>query len=706
MQINSVTISGFGPFISEKKFNFNNRVNIISGHNGSGKTSVVDSIVWGIFGPTALSEKLKGDRHGVVNNSSARASVELDITNGSGDSITILRTLSSKTHKLSMSKNGTAITGKLTDVQKEIDKELNLTSRESYISVSSISSSPVLPVSPFISGSLSDRRKILSSLVDPTQYNEKRNKQVRIDIKNLKKDIASQNGRIEAIKASIEEKKSSVPDLSNLGIAELKAKLSTINVSIEELRSSSGSEEFNIVGEAQSKIDKMNNDKESFLEKKKDVENEISALESQLDKLNSKVDNLYDEKSKSHEFFTNYSMMQELYTLLSKEQEVELDEISDSIKSLREQSISDSVSLRLIQQTQDGGECPICKSEIDDESEEIHDHIEQAKSKAEVSGEKYEDTLLKEASIRKYSIMVRDDMEKKNKNSFSMKKTSVIEDEIKNTEEKISDIQNSLNIKNAWIRKCNFVVNEDIPKKIAEQTKIISDVESNGSIEAGMNSLKSLNSEKDSLLEELDKASKTEAIADSMIDDIGKQQESLDEEIDTYNDMNKRMSKLEEEKEKTGVNGDISSLISDACKDLSSRTTQIFTDIFSNYNGWLIEFVSEKSSDIDDEEEKEQILQVNVNDSDLSIYSHGEQMRVIIAVSIALSEFYNDKFGTWPVPLWDEPTIAIDGSFNDIISDVVDNYSNEKQFIICSRLDDEEKSVISHKSPIIDMDES
>lgn len=702
MRIISVKISGFGPFSSEKKVIFDNGVNIIHGFNGSGKTNVMDAITWALFGPTSMSEKLKGDKYKVINNSSFRASVELTVKNNSDDIITIIRTLSGSSHRISVSKNGKILSKKISEAQDEINKELSLLSRDSYSSVTSISSSPILPVSPFISGSSSDRRKILSNLVDPEQKNLKRNKKLVVEIKNKKKEISAQEGKLDALRNSLENKKSNVPDVSNLGISETKANLSNVLIEIENLRNSSG-KSLDIISESQARIDGFKNEKDSLIKSRKEQENSISSNTTILKKYESTLNSLFKEKSaaKKNKFIMDeYSIIQDL---IDEQNSLEKEEISSSIKSYREKYISEKSILSIIEKASHSETCPVCDSDNNRENSESYykDKISKITHSVMENREKYNQLSHDNDCINRYESMVNKFLKDKNKVFSSMKKVSQIESEIKSIENSISNKKMEINNSKNLVKKYNKIIDVVIPEKIKEQEDIISKISDSteeSQIEAISDKFIQLNSQKDILQKKVLELSNKETLADSMMQDIVLQQKEFDKQSKIFDDLELELQKLMEEKEETGVNGNISSLIKNACSEISENSTQVIKEVFPEYSQWDIELISEESNDDsddeDDEDDIEKTLKILINGEDLSIYSHGEQMRIIISVSIGLCLFYEKHMGEWPVPLWDEPTMAIDGVFSDIAKSISNRYKGSNQFIISTRINKEEEDNI------------
>lgn len=707
MKFISVSISGFGPFASEKKVDFEDNINIIRGSNGSGKTNVIDAITWCLFGPASMSGKLNGHKYEVINSLSSRASVELVAENSNKEIITIHRSLSATSHRISVYKNGKLLSKKITESQKIINDNLSLVSRDSYNSVSSISSSPILPVSPFISGSASDRRKIISDLVDPGQKNLKRNKKVALDIKNLKKSIALQEGKVEIIRNSIEDKKAKIPDISNLGISEVKAKINDISVKMEEIRKNIGSS-FDVVGEAKAKLDKINNDRDNFISKKKNVSNEISQLESNLEALEKELNELHSARHESIKNKNIPSSFEKLNELIMLSCNLDKDSMFKKMEEARDDYVYSKANLEFIDVASHEDHCPVCDS--DTSSDKYHDifedKINDLKNKMFDSKIIYDEMNKKNKGISSYESLVSREMTNKRSKYSRIRNDKEIEKDIANVEQKISDTSLNIRKHKGWLNQYEYVISQSIPERIKEQEDIIKNYSENqgDSEKVSHGEFNRLSEQKSKLSEKLIALSNKETLADSMMNEINNQQSVYDKESEKLEELESQMDNLLAEKERTGVSGDISEMIKNACDEISEKSNDSFHRLFPDYKNWTISIVSEESDDQEDDEDfdeddVEKTLKISVNGSDLSVYSHGEQMRMIISISIALCEFYQEKMGEWPTPLWDEPSIAIDGDFIDIIKSINGNYQDEnRQFIICSRIDESTVKTIQSKT--------
>ena len=62
MLIQKVKVKNFGPFVGNHEMSFsygdNNNINVIFGHNGTGKSSLFDALRWCLYGNNSLSKEL------------------------------------------------------------------------------------------------------------------------------------------------------------------------------------------------------------------------------------------------------------------------------------------------------------------------------------------------------------------------------------------------------------------------------------------------------------------------------------------------------------------------------------------------------------------------------------------------------------------------------------------------------------------------
>lgn len=714
MRFISVSISGFGPFISTKNVEFSSGVNVICGSNGSGKTNIIDSITWCLFGPTSMSGKFNGQKYEVINSQSPRASVKLTAVNSHGDHIVIHRTLTATSHKLTVMKNSEVVSRKITEGQKIINENLSLVSRESYNSVSSLSSSPILPVSPFISGSSSDRRKIISDLVDPFQENLRRNKQVVKEIKDLKKKITHQKGVIEALRNNIEDKEAQIPDISGVSVSEIEARIHDVSEQMEHMRTKMNSS-FDIVSEAQEKIKKIQSDRDNIARQKSLIEEDIQEEEQYIRDMESQLSHLYSERKQSISKKEEYDLYEELNDLIEEACKLDLQSMLHKMEHYRDGYISAQTRLDFMNEVSCEDNCPVCDSPMKDLS--VRSKVDAKISSLEnaVSDNKLRYDIMKEhrEGVSYYEEIVSQDMQNLRDQSLRIRSIREIDSDIQKVEDSISTSNISVRKKKGLLKKYNVALEKGIPQKIKEQEEIINSHshEVGDSEKVLRKQFNDLSQRKEQLSSDLIKASNRESLADSLMEDLATQQLRFEEEENTLQSCESQMEELIEEKERTGVNGDISNMISDACSDISQNSNDILHRLFPDYNQWLINIISEenKSDGVDDEDdsEEEKTLKITVNGADLSVYSHGEQMRIIISMSIALCEFYSHTMNEWPVPLWDEPSIAIDGGIEKIIGNINNAYTGEeKQFIICTRISDDIKQSMKRMGiKILDMSE-
>jgi DNA repair exonuclease SbcCD ATPase subunit len=91
----SAEIQGFRAFAEEQSFNLDADVVILSGPNGSGKTSLFDSILWALSGRLPRFAGRKGQAISLYS-ASGSARVSVDFQDASGEHMTVVRTASSE----------------------------------------------------------------------------------------------------------------------------------------------------------------------------------------------------------------------------------------------------------------------------------------------------------------------------------------------------------------------------------------------------------------------------------------------------------------------------------------------------------------------------------------------------------------------------------------------------------------------------------
>jgi len=93
----SAEISGFRAFASDQPFDLDADVVILSGPNGSGKTSFFDSILWALSGRLP---RFSGRKPNAISlySPSGTARVALTFRDSDGENLTVIRTASSEEH--------------------------------------------------------------------------------------------------------------------------------------------------------------------------------------------------------------------------------------------------------------------------------------------------------------------------------------------------------------------------------------------------------------------------------------------------------------------------------------------------------------------------------------------------------------------------------------------------------------------------------
>lgn len=188
------------------EFDFKSGLNLITGSNGTGKTTIMEALTFCLFGNPYRNIKIKD----LINKRNKKnLYTECHFMVGS-DEFKIIRTL--KPDTISISKNGVEIdllsAKKLT--QNEIDKIIGV----NYDLFKQIISLAVNYNKPFITLPIGDKRKIVEHLFNITKFGEM-NELNKENIKNIKKQIEINNKTYDILKTTITNLKNRYVELEN-----------------------------------------------------------------------------------------------------------------------------------------------------------------------------------------------------------------------------------------------------------------------------------------------------------------------------------------------------------------------------------------------------------------------------------------------------------------------------------------------------------
>lgn len=202
MKILDVTISGFQSFGDEPTTVSLDSpgITIISGHNGSGKSSIIDSIDWCLFGST------RGDLANSVVGKTGVAQVATRFTSA-GEEFKVVRTRRDNKNRrkgdppnveLKVWKSGSLVeSGNVSSTQEYIEKATGMTSAEFHALVS-IPQAEMILGTGFTAASPETRRDVLMSLVPGLDEWENVEKVVSEELSETKKAVRYAESHIES----------------------------------------------------------------------------------------------------------------------------------------------------------------------------------------------------------------------------------------------------------------------------------------------------------------------------------------------------------------------------------------------------------------------------------------------------------------------------------------------------------------------------
>lgn len=663
MIYHSLTVSGFGPYEGKHVFSFDTGLNVITGSNGSGKSSVFDAIQWVLFGPAGSFRTLK-DRTSIINDSSQRATVVLEIASEELGDIVIKRGFTrSKSHTLEFEVSGQPKLTGIKNAQEAISSLLGGLQSDSFSAMSMLVSSPSHSINNFITGNPRQRREVLYDLADPQKLMEKRHKEVKKEITLEKPRRDKHSGEVEMLESlleDLEEVKKPKGNLKNwenrkkevvlrlnhlltnsgstkdiLRIEELSRKLSEVKTTRDDLQAE-------IVG--------LKSDKISLKDEIEEIEKSTKRNNALIKKIDKKI---YRAQA---EYDAGLMLIESLERLSrSAEKQYEL-----NIKKMNKEKLYHEILI------ESGDVCLVCGSDIkNSDIEDSHYKDDNDSIDFEAKKQSYDYRL----SLTKGRI---DNLEGRIA-QFESKKSSLIEneDELDSLVEEHEDVQNRIK----EIEKILASIPDEI-KSLETEIQRLENVSEDDDYTEEINELNKENEE----LEE-----KISSYKDNIrrFEDYEKRRDEYSERLedakDAFESSEKLLRELEKEKFATSVKGDISTKIAEIMDMISDTSTEIYEQFFDV--DMDIELVSDTG------ENDEETCLIVVNDRDLASYSHGEQSRIISALMVGMANAISETTGEWVPPLWDEPTISMDDKYSEEFYTSLDQYALEKeeQVMIISR---------------------
>lgn len=673
MFYSKLSIKGFGPHYKKKNFDFEAGMNIITGVNGSGKTTIFDAIQWVLYGPRGSDRTLK-DRASIINDRSQTARVDLTFYSEVGDEITINRTLSrSGKHSINLVVAGEKIDGTLTELQHEIDAVCGNIDADVFSSVSMMMSSPTNSVNKFISGTPLNRRKVLASIVDPEDMWAESHKV-------FKKKLASEKKALQALSNKKEIAEGVMRNIR--GIEKPEVSSSDIAKDLEILYKQQDNSSHSVAKRL--KVLKVKNNslinEETILKEK--LDNAKKENEELYIRINNKKKELIDSKKKEEDEKNVKNRI--LYQLDSLEYQISfLEQQTEYLNSdktnllailTRENTLDELLS-------QSGNSCAVCGAELDSHNVETDNIHKEAIARIETKINKIEEKLEKSKKEREFTEKYYRGIIKQKEN------TQDWDSKIRDIENDIQELESKKNEKFSDIS----VIEKTLSAKIDEIDDVYDEIQHlEEHYDEQDEDSYDINEEIQKLERELARAENQEKEFVDYINEVDEKQKELDAIISELDWKEKTVNQLVNLVAQSSPTGAISDKIDEFCDEVNNAVNDIYEEVFEKDANISVESAS------DDQEPTCMIYSQGRN---IETYSHGEQARMIMALLCALTEILLDKTGIWLPPLWDEPTLPIDSDDKTTVLDVLSNLAenNNQCFVITRDNDivDEEETIIN-----------
>ena len=653
----SLLIKGFGPYYKKKEFTFNGGLNIITGNNGSGKTTIFDALQWCLYGPKGSDRTLK-DRTSIINDRAQSAHIEMNFYADDGSDIVLSRSLTrSGKHTVILYIDEVKQEKSITETQKILEELLGNIHHDVYSSISMMLSSPTHSINKFISGSPLDRRKVLSAIVDPTEIWSQSHKVFKKRVTKEKKKVQSLQNKIEVLQGVI----------SNIvPVEKPEEDTSIIKKQIEKLYEN---KELNDDPQARNskllkiRLDNLHNDLDNIIEDieelsddKYDTIQNIVDLKKDIQELEDHKKSVLDDedrlKQQEDSFEYSINFFNEQVEYLNRDRTRLLSILS------RENTLNDLLS-------QSKNKCAVCGTELDKDISQ-NNHHEQEILKLEKKDSEYSKEIKEYQDKKKF-------IEKSYRQLLDNKKNNI------DWDSKIEDVLNSIERK----EKEKIKIEENI-KELQEDKKTISKEISN--IESQLENIDDVDTEDfDSQIKNAEKhlirIEAQEENYNDYVKDIetkNKELEDLEEELEWKNKVLNTLNNLVNCSSPTGY---ISSDIDNFCQEVNNEVNDIYVEVFNKNPHISVESASD---------DLEPTCMIYSNNRNIETYSHGEQSRMIMAILCSLTSIVFNRTGVWLPPLWDEPTLSIDNKDNYSVIDILDKLSVDEfnQYFVITRDND------------------
>lgn len=660
MYYNAITITGFGSYHSTQTINFTPGTNLITGVNGSGKSTIIDAIQWNIFGPKG-SDRSLSDRTSIINDHSRTARVVLEFTNDAQEKIVSTRSLTrSGKHSLDVSVDGDHVSGGLTASQNVLNDAIFGISADAFTAVSMIRSAPSLPVSKFISGNSVEKREILATLVDPAglwesthTVMEKRLKNERATLRSVEDDSTAAHSVYDSLRVvhapegnNDKNKQELASLLSQRSRSDVthEDKVQMIQLDIDKLATS--------ITKNERELDALHDDCERLEEDIDTYTHTIREAKRNFDK--QKNDDV-DEEISSHRM-TIESTNTQLDTLKNR-----IADLSSVIT--REKTLSDMYN-------NSNGTCLVCGAPLDTQDDDTrsttntHEHIIEDMSMC------VDDMTRRYDYLTSYVSTMNNYIQKRIRNRDNTNWTDVIE-------RAENDKQNAIR----KLESCH-TSSDTLTETISEQK----------------NSLAELRAELRAAKQEHPAGRDDDsARIDARIEELRDAIATFDRQMDSYQnyvhdreEFSRRVDRCDKAvreqravvhafqtlREQTSVKGAISEDIDTICREISESANIMHEGAFGQDKKISLSTVMVKDTPTST---------ITALGRPIETFSHGEQNRMIMCVLMGVTGALYSRYNVWLPPLWDEPTSVIDSDDSDSACVVVSNRPDNEQAIVIIR---------------------